>query len=80
MKISTTMLLALLIMFMSGKDTKAQDLTAIEIIQKSIDKLNGKSSIGTLKMTVVRPTWSREVTMKSWSMTDEYYLILISAP
>lgn len=59
---------------------QAQDLTATEIIQKSTDLLNGKSSKGTMKMTVVRPSWSREVTMKSWSMTDEYYLILITAP
>jgi outer membrane lipoprotein-sorting protein len=58
----------------------AQDLTAIEIIQRSTDKLNGESSKGTMKMTVVRPTWSREVEMKSWSMTDEYYLILITSP
>lgn len=80
MKISITMLLAMMIIFMPGKDTKAQDPTALEIIQKSIDKLNGESSIGTMKMTVVRPSWSREVTMKNWSMTDEYYLILITAP
>ena len=58
----------------------AQDLSALEIVQKSTDKLNGKSSKGTMKMTVVRPTWSREVTMKSWSMGDDYYLILITSP
>jgi len=58
----------------------SQELTATEIIQKSTDLLNGKSSKGIMKMTVVRPTWSREVTMTSWSMTDEYYLILITAP
>jgi len=58
----------------------SQDLTAREIIQKATDKLNGESSTGTMKMTVVRPSWSREVTMKSWSLGDEYYLILITAP
>lgn len=58
----------------------SQELTAREIIQKATDKLNGESSTGTMKMTVVRPSWSREVTMKSWSLGDEYYLILITAP
>ncbi len=67
-------------MVLPDKNVFAQELTANEIIQKATDKLNGKSSIGTMKMTVVRPTWSREVTMKSWSMGDEYYLILITEP
>lgn len=58
----------------------AQDLTATEIIQKATDKLNGKSSKGSMKMTVVRPSWSREVSMTSWSMGDDYYLILITDP
>ena len=59
---------------------RAQELTALEIIQKATDKVNGKSSRGTMKMTVVRPSWSREVVMKSWSMGDDYYLILITEP
>jgi outer membrane lipoprotein-sorting protein len=33
-----------------------------------------------MKMTVVRPSWSREVTMKSWSKGDELALILITGP
>jgi len=75
-----TFILTLTILIGGISMAKAQDLTALEIIQKSTDKLNGKSSIGTMKMTVVRPSWSREVTMKSWTMTDEYYLILITEP
>ncbi len=73
-------IIILLIFAGSIQMTMAQELTAIEIVQKSIDKLNGESNQGTMKMTVVRPSWSREVTMESWSMTDEYYLILITAP
>jgi len=79
MKQTTIIILAMLLAVPVLK-TDAQDLSATEIIQKSTDLLNGKSSKGTMKMTVVRPSWSREVTMKSWSMTDEYYLILITAP
>lgn len=80
MRIITTIILTLLILANPVDYVNAQDLTAIDIVQKSIDKVNGKSSIGTMKMTVVRPSWSREVTMKSWSMGDEYYLILITEP
>ncbi|MEN8224548.1 MAG: outer membrane lipoprotein-sorting protein [Bacteroidota bacterium] len=78
--ITTIMILALMFMMKPGEDVCAQDLTAKEIIQNAIDKVNGKSSIGSMKMTVVRPSWSREVVMKSWSLGDEYYLILITEP
>ncbi len=80
MKLLTIITLTLLLAINPGINTNAQDLTAQEIIQKATDKANGNSSKGTMKMTVVRPGWSREVTMKSWSMTDEYYLILITEP
>lgn len=80
MRITTTIILTLIFLIKTGDYVNAQELTAIEIIQKATDKVNGKSSIGSMKMTVVRPSWSREVTMKSWSMGDEYYLILITEP
>lgn len=54
--------------------------TAIEIVQKSNDNNLGKTSQGSSKMTVVRPDWSREVEMKSWSKGTDYYLIYITAP
>ena len=81
MKITTTIIILVLVFAaIPGNQVYSQDLTATEIIQKATDKVNGKSSIGIMKMTVVRPTWSREVTMKSWTMGDEYYLILITEP
>ncbi|MEZ5042940.1 MAG: outer membrane lipoprotein-sorting protein [Saprospiraceae bacterium] len=58
----------------------AQDLTALEVIKKADQKLRGETSAGTMKMTIVRPSWSREITMKSWSKGTEYSLILVSAP
>lgn len=66
--------------FFLTMQTEAQELTAKEIVQKANDKANGLSSKGEIKMTIVRPGWSREVTMKTWSLTTEYYLILITGP
>lgn len=31
-------------------------------------------------MTIVRPTWQREMSLKSWSKGDDYALILVTAP
>lgn len=58
----------------------AQNLTAKEIIEKADQKARGETSIGELKMTIIRPTWKREMQMKSWSKGTEYMLILVTAP
>ena len=58
----------------------SQELTAKEIIQRANDKATGNTSQGTMKMTIVRPDWSREVSMKSWSKGTDYYLIYITEP
>jgi len=51
-----------------------------EIIRKSTENQIGKTSQGEMKMTIVRPTWKREITMKSWSLGEEYALILVTSP
>ena len=56
------------------------DPTAKEIVRKSTEKLIGNTSQGEMKMTIVRPTWKREITMKSWSLGEDYALILITSP
>jgi outer membrane lipoprotein-sorting protein len=60
--------------------SQAQPLSATEIVKRSQDKANGLSSQGTMKMTIVRPGWSREVIMKSWSLGTDFYLIYITSP
>jgi outer membrane lipoprotein-sorting protein len=54
--------------------------TAKDIIKKMDDKMQGNSNRSVMKMTVVRPDWEREVTMKGWSLGREFSLILITAP
>jgi outer membrane lipoprotein-sorting protein len=40
----------------------------------------GKTSQGEYTMSLVRPDWQRDVTMKVWSKGLDYYMILITAP
>ena len=56
------------------------ELEARDIIQKAEDKTRGSSSFSEMTMTIVRPTWTREVGIKSWSKGNEYSLILITSP
>jgi outer membrane lipoprotein-sorting protein len=79
-KIQQLITLFSLAILLSGASAFAQGLSAREIVKQSHDKANGQTSQGTMKMTIVRPDWSREVTMKSWSKGTEYYLIYITEP
>lgn len=56
----------------------AQDIK--EIIRQADEKFRGTSSEGEMTMIIQRPTWSREVSMKNWSLGNEYSLIYIIAP
>ena len=55
-------------------------LTAKEIIQIADEKVRGTYSEATIKMTIIRPDWSREMELKSWSKGEDYSLILVTAP
>ncbi|HEX5168083.1 MAG TPA: outer membrane lipoprotein-sorting protein [Cyclobacteriaceae bacterium] len=54
--------------------------TAQEIVKKADDKMRGNSNRSEMKMTIVRPDWKREITMKGWALGNEYSLILITGP
>lgn len=80
MKTIVNMAVLLLITAITFPSIAQNNLTAKEIVKKADDKLRGTSSEAEIKMTIVRPTWQREVTMKSWSLGSDYSLILIAAP
>ena len=54
--------------------------SAEEIVREAYKKMEGESSRAEITMQIVRPSWERSVTMKSWSMGEDYSLILITAP
>ncbi len=58
----------------------SQEFSAREIVKKADDKGRGLTSQGVMTLTIVRPDWSRSLTMKSWSKGTDYSLIYITAP
>jgi len=55
--------------------------TATEVVKKADEKMRGeKSSESTMTMQIVRPSWTRSVTFKSWTLGTDYSLVLITAP
>lgn len=57
---------------------QAQDAT--EIVRKMDEKMRGEQLKAEITMKIVRPTWDRSISMKSWSRGTDYSLILITAP
>ncbi|MEM1218837.1 MAG: outer membrane lipoprotein-sorting protein [Bacteroidota bacterium] len=75
-----SLLLVCTIAYVPSTKANTGDPDAKEIIRKSDEKLKGKTNTSTLKMTIVRPSWQREMIMKSWAKGDEYSLILVTSP
>lgn len=65
-----------------GNSLEAQTtLTPKEIIQKAEAKTKGVTSAQSImKISTVRPKWTREMTLKSWSKGDDFSLMLIQTP
>ncbi len=56
----------------------AQD--ADVLVKKANHNLLGKTSSGESTMRIIRPDWTREISMKFWSKGTDFYLIYITAP
>jgi outer membrane lipoprotein-sorting protein len=56
----------------------AQDAT--EIVKKADELMRAKSSYSEIKMTIVKPDWSREMSMKVWALEPNYAIIYITDP
>ncbi|EGR1567902.1 outer membrane lipoprotein-sorting protein [Vibrio parahaemolyticus] len=54
--------------------------SAFDIVQKSDQSMRGKSSYSEATMEIVRPDWTRSMTMKSWTKGTELSIVLVTAP
>ncbi len=70
------------LLFCFGFASFAQkSLSAKEIIQKADEVMKGvKSTRAEIIITTVRPKWSREMKMKTWSMGTKLSMILFTSP
>ena len=72
----------LLIYWIIPKTAECQhELSATEVATKAYERMKGESSgYSAMKMEIIRPTWSRSISFKSWSKTTELSLSLVTAP
>jgi len=67
-----------LLLFVFSLQTVAQD--AKEIIRLADEKRRGKTAQASMTISIVRPSWSRDMTIKTWSKDTDYSLILVTEP
>lgn len=70
--------LIIIITLLSSISLRAQ--VATEIIKRADEKWQGMSNYTEMKMTIVRPEYSRDIEFKSWSKDRDYSVTLITAP
>lgn len=68
----------LIYVLLTGYFVQAQDAT--EIVRESYEKVNGTSSYIEMTMEIVRPNWTRSISMKTWALGMDYSMVYISAP
>ncbi|MCU0367823.1 MAG: outer membrane lipoprotein-sorting protein [Cyclobacteriaceae bacterium] len=57
-----------------------QSQDATEIVRKADAKMRGKTLQAEMVIRTIRPTWTREMTVKSWAKGTQYSMILIKSP
>lgn len=70
-------LLSIIILLIASA-LQAQD--AKSIIKKADELMRSESSYSEMKMTIVKPGWSRTMEMKIWALEPDYALIYITSP
>lgn len=68
----------LLLFILPSIFTGAQD--AKEIVKRADDKMRGKTSQAEMVIKTTRPSWTREMSVKTWMKGSDYAMILIQAP
>lgn len=59
---------------------KGQSISAKDVMQKAMDHVRGKTSRAEMTIRTIRPTWSREMTVRTWSKGEEYAVVQVMAP
>ncbi|SON48729.1 outer membrane lipoprotein-sorting protein [Vibrio tapetis] len=66
--------------FAESPTLPSQTLSAKEVVQRSDQQMRGKSSYTVATMNIVRPDWTRSMSMKSWTKGQDLSLVLVTAP
>lgn len=58
----------------------SQDPNPRQVVLNAVNLMNGRSNQSEATMTITRPKWTRSISMKTWSMGNDYSMIFITEP
>lgn len=64
----------------NAHEPNLQELSPHEIVAKSDRQMRGDSSYSVVTMNIIRPSWTRSMSMKSWTKGLELSLVLVTEP
>lgn len=70
--------LIFLLLFFSCEVLRSQDAT--EIVRKAEKNMRGESSTAEMEMKIIRPSWERTVSFKTWTLSTEFSMTLVTSP
>jgi outer membrane lipoprotein-sorting protein len=78
--INTKAILTALTVVLALSSSAWASMSATEIVERSDKQMRGESSFSELTMNIVRPDWTRSMSMKSWTKGTDLSLVLVTAP
>jgi outer membrane lipoprotein-sorting protein len=75
-----TILYGLIILVLLGPVFAADAMDANALVENSFKYIRGKASIATVNMTIHRPDWERQMTIKTWTRGKKDSLFYIQSP
>ncbi|MFZ7113827.1 MAG: outer membrane lipoprotein-sorting protein [Bacteroidota bacterium] len=73
MKLTVIALILLLTTPVFSQDAKV-------IVRTADERMRGNTSFAIMTIQIIRPTWSREMAMKTWSKGNDLAIVLITSP
>ncbi len=70
----------ILILIIASYSLQIEAQSAYDIVKKSDDKIRGTSSYAKIKIKAIRPSWSKEMTVKAWEKNKDYSIALVVSP
>lgn len=78
--VALTLLISLFIPSLAIAKPVTEIKSASEIVAESDKQMRGDASYTVSTMNIIRPDWTRSMSMKSWTKGQELSLVLVTAP
>jgi outer membrane lipoprotein-sorting protein len=70
----------LIAILLTAASFTGDDPTAKEIVTKAENNVHGLSSMMEMTINIVRPTWTRSMSLKSWTKGEKYSISIVTSP